>query len=190
MRQRNLNDESPRIMSYYSQQIQHSLIVALVALFVALFYVLVSRLFGLRKFVRNGFWMILFIGSLAVIVTFTLLRLGVRGHEVRQTVLIPFVGGEYSNVSKSLMAIKLFGNVALFVPLGISLQLLVRRRIWVTVAAGLTCSLCVEVLQYVLSRGTSTTGDLVLNCVGALVGATIARLLVNYRPNPISRMLG
>jgi len=55
-------------MSYYSQQFQYSLIVALVALFVALFYVLVSRLFGLRKFVRNGFWMILFVGSRAVIV--------------------------------------------------------------------------------------------------------------------------
>ena len=176
-------------MSYYSQQIQHSLIVALVALFVALFYVLVSRLFGQRKFVRNGFWIILFLGSLAVIVTFTLVRLGVRGHEVRQIVWIPFAGGEYSNVSKSLMAIKIFGNVALFVPFGISLQLLVRRQIWVTVATGLTTSLCVEVLQYLLTRGTSTTGDLILNCAGALVGATIARLLVDLRPNLVSKML-
>ena len=70
------------------------------------------------------------------------------------------------------------------------MQLLVRRQIWVTVAAGLTTSLCVEVLQYVLSRGTSTTGDLILNCVGTLLGATVARLWVDYRLNWVSRMLG
>jgi glycopeptide antibiotics resistance protein len=81
------------------------------------------------------------------------------------------------------MAIKIFGNVALFVPFGISLQLLIRRQIWVAVAAGLTTSLCVEVLQYLLIRGTSTTGDLILNCAGALIGATISRLIVKLRPN-------
>ena len=132
--------------------------------------------------------MIMFVGSLAVMVTFTLLRFGVRGHEVRQIVLIPFAGGEHSNVSKSLMAIKLLGNVALFVPFGISLQLLLRRQIWVTVAAGLTTSLCVEVLQYLLTRGTSTTGNLILNCAGALVGASISCLFVNLRPNQVSTM--
>ena len=177
-------------MTYYSQQIQHSLIVALVALFTALLFALVSMSLGQRKIARNGFWIILFVGSLAVIVTFTLLRLGVREHEVSQIVLIPFAGGEYSNLSKSLMAIKLFGNVALFVPFGISLQLLIRRQIWVTVVAGLTTSLCVEVLQYVLSWGTSTTGDLILNCFGAFVGAIIARLLVGLRPNWASKSLG
>jgi glycopeptide antibiotics resistance protein len=176
-------------MTYYSEQFQHSLIVGLVTLFTALLFALVSKFLGQRKIARNGFWMILFVGSMAVIVTFTLLRLGVRGHEVRQIVLIPFAGGQYSNVSKSLLAIKIFGNVALFVPFGISLQLLVRRQIWVTVAAGLTTSLCVEVLQYVLTRGTSTTSDLILNCAGALVGATIARLLVDLGPNWVSKML-
>jgi glycopeptide antibiotics resistance protein len=176
-------------MTYYSQQIQHSFIVALVTLFTALLFALASRFLGQRKIARNGFWMILFVGSIAVIFTFTLLRFGVREHEVRQIVLMPFAGGEYSNVSMSLMAIKIFGNVALFVPFGISLQLLVRRRILVTVAAGLTTSLCVEVLQYLLTRGTSTTGDLILNCAGALVGATIARLLVELRPNWVSKTL-
>jgi len=176
-------------MSYYSQQIQYSLIVALVTLFTALLFALASRFFGQRKIARTAFWMILFVGSIAVIVTFTLLRFGVRGDEVRQIVLIPFAGGEYSNVSKSLIAIKLFGNVALFVPFGISLQLLVRQQIWVTVAAGLTTSFCVELLQYLLARGTSTTGDLILNCAGALAGATIARLLVDLQHNWTSRML-
>jgi len=183
MWQRDWIRESPRTMSYYSQQIQHSLIVALVTLVTALLFALVSRIFGQRKIARNGFGVILLVGSIAVIVTFTLLRLGTRGHEVRQVVLIPFAGGEYSNVSRSLMAIKIFGNLALFVPFGISMQLLVRRQIWVTVAAGLATSLCVEVLQYLLTRGTSTTGDLILNCAGALVGATIARLLVSLRSN-------
>jgi glycopeptide antibiotics resistance protein len=176
-------------MTYYSQQVQHSLIVALVTLLTALLFALVSKFLGRGKIARNGFWMILFVGSIAVIVTFTLLRLGVRGHEVRQIVMIPFAGGEYSNVSKSLMAIKILGNVALFVPFGFSLQLLIRRQIWVTVAAGLTTSLCVEVLQYLLTRGTSTTGDLILNCGGAFVGATISRLLVDLRPNWVSKMM-
>jgi glycopeptide antibiotics resistance protein len=176
-------------MTYFSQQIQHSLIVALVTLFTALLFALVSKFLGQRKIACDGFWVIVFVGSIAVIVTFTLLRLGVREREVRQIVLIPFAGGEYSNISKSLMAIKVFGNVALFVPFGISLQLLIRRQIWVTVVAGLTTSLCVEVLQYILARGTSTAGDLILNCAGAFVGATIARLLVGLRPNWASKTL-
>jgi hypothetical protein len=87
-------------MTYYSQQIQHSLIVVLVTLFTAGLFALVCNFLGQRKIARNGFWMILFVGSIAVIATFTLLRLGVRGHEVRQIVLIPFAGGEYSNASK------------------------------------------------------------------------------------------
>jgi glycopeptide antibiotics resistance protein len=90
--------------------------------------------------------------------------------------------------SKSLMAIKLFGNVALFVPFGISLQLILRRQIWVTVAAGLTTSLCVEVLQYLLVRGTSSTGDLILNCAGALVGAGVSCLSVDLRSKMVSSM--
>src|SRR5664280_2279164 len=98
-------------MTYYSEQFQHSLIVGLVTLVTALLFALVSKFLGQRKIARNGLWTILFAGSIAMIVTFTLLRLGVRGHEVRQIVLIPFAGGEYSNVSKSLMAIKIFGNV-------------------------------------------------------------------------------
>jgi glycopeptide antibiotics resistance protein len=174
-------------MTFYSQQIQLTTIVAFASLFAALLFAVAFRFLRRRKIAGNGFWMILFVGSIAVIVTFTLLRLGVRGHEVRQIVLIPFAGGEYSNVNTSLTAIKIFGNVALFVPFGISLQLLIRRQIWVTVVAGLTTSLCVEVSQYLLARGTSTTGDLILNCAGALVGATIARLLVGLRANSASR---
>jgi len=116
------------------------------------------------------------------------LKVGRRQRTDLETALDRASRVEVPMFSKSLMAIKLFGNVALFVPFGISLQLLLRRQIWVTVAAGLTTSLCVEVLQYLLVRGTSSTGDLILNCAGALVGAGVSCLSVDLRSKMVSSM--
>jgi glycopeptide antibiotics resistance protein len=117
------------LTQYYSQQIQVSMITAIAFLVVATTFRYVAFFLQRRRLGTNGFWAIMAIGSLAVIFTFTLARLGVRSHEIRQIVLVPFAGGEYANVNSRLALVKIFGNIALFAPLGFSLQFMFRRNL-------------------------------------------------------------
>jgi glycopeptide antibiotics resistance protein len=168
-------------LGYYSQPLQVTIVIAISALVVSTIFRFTSIHFQRRSMGTNGFWLINTIGSLVVIFAFTLATIGVRNHETRQVVWIPFAGGEYSNINTSLSLIKLLGNVALFVPLGTCLQLLTRWSIKLTVLLGFAVSLVVETLQFLLSRGTSTTGDVILNCGGTLIGALVGSELLRKR---------
>ncbi|MFF2481466.1 VanZ family protein [Paenibacillus sp. NPDC058071] len=67
--------------------------------------------------------------------------------------------------------INLFGNIALFVPLGLFLGYLVRGLSWSgAVLASFGLSLLLEVLQLVFFIGTFDTDDLILNTLGGAVG--------------------
>lgn len=71
------------------------------------------------------------------------------------------------------------GNIAFFVPFGVLLYILCERlaRPLLAVAAiGAAVSLTVEVLQYAFALGRTDVGDLLLNTLGALIGAAIARV--------------
>lgn len=72
------------------------------------------------------------------------------------------------------------GNVVLFVPLGI-LAFYLLRNVRQVVAVGFGLSLAIEVLQYVFSLGITDTDDLMLNTLGALVGALVARWIPGER---------
>lgn len=74
----------------------------------------------------------------------------------------------------SFTLINIFGNIAVFVPLGFFLPLLWRRfdRLLPTVLACSLFSLLIEVIQYPLHRGTDID-DLILNTLGALFGYLI-----------------
>ena len=155
------------------------MITSIAFIFVAATFRYVAFIFQRRRLGTNGFWTIIAIGSLAIIVTFTLARLGVRSHEIRQLVLVPFAGGEYANVNSRMALVKVFGNIALFAPLGFSLQYMFRWRIMFTTLCGFIVSVVVESLQFWLARGTSTTGDLILNSLGVSLGALIAIKVFN-----------
>jgi glycopeptide antibiotics resistance protein len=165
-------------MGYYSQQLLVTIAIAVSVLIVSTFFRFASIHFQRRQLGTVGFWFINTIGSLIIIFTFTLATIGVRNYEMRQVVWIPFAGGEYSNVNTQLSLIKLVGNVALFVPLGMCLQVLTRWSVKSTVLLGIAVSLVVETLQFLWSRGTSTTGDVILNCSGTLVGALVGSELL------------
>ncbi|MGW8590393.1 VanZ family protein [Dietzia sp. NPDC055343] len=71
------------------------------------------------------------------------------------------------------------GNMAFFIPLGVLLFIVLehhRRATAHVVVVGALTSATVETLQYVFALGHSDVSDLMFNVLGALVGATVARL--------------
>lgn len=83
-------------------------------------------------------------------------------------------------------AINLFGNIALFIPLGMFIPLLMRRwgRSWgVVMLLSFGLSLCFEMTQLVLSIGTFDVDDLILNTSGGVIGYGVYRLGMYARTN-------
>lgn len=75
-----------------------------------------------------------------------------------------------ANVQRFAFA-NLAGNILAFVPLGAYLAFLRRRvRIWSSLLVVAAVSVAVEILQWVFAVGTSDIDDVILNCVGGLLG--------------------
>ncbi|QGU03248.1 VanZ like family protein [Corynebacterium kalinowskii] len=98
-----------------------------------------------------------------------------RAHRVRKLELIPFEDFFTSTPWWGSITNLIF-NVALFVPFGLLVVMLLefepfprRRTLWI--AGGV--SLAIETAQYVFRLGFSDIDDLILNVVGAWIGATI-----------------
>lgn len=72
------------------------------------------------------------------------------------------------------------GNLAFFVPFGVLVYMLLadarRPLLWAT-GCGLVFSLGVETAQYVFALGYTDIDDVIMNTLGALLGALVARLL-------------
>ncbi|MBR6459921.1 MAG: VanZ family protein [Actinomycetaceae bacterium] len=69
-----------------------------------------------------------------------------------------------------------FGNILWFVPFGYYCVSYAKKSIGLTVLMGLGLSLLIETLQFVLGTGISEVDDLILNTLGCLIGALIARV--------------
>lgn len=125
---------------------------------------------------------------LTVMVSLTMLKAFYRigylwdpARQRQQTLrLIPF---EDIMTAKSWFA-PLFGyvgNLGFFIPFGILVYVLVHeavaRPIVTTVLAGLATSLTIEVAQYVFSLGYSDIDDVLMNTLGAFLGALVARAM-------------
>lgn len=72
------------------------------------------------------------------------------------------------------------GNIALFLPLGFLLSV-VWRRPWVGVVVAVVVSIAAEVVQLALPARTASLRDVVANVAGAVIGATVAWLLLRRR---------
>lgn len=135
---------------------------------------------------RFGFLLALF-PVLAAIGALTLFKSSISldpfwnpaAHDQRSIDLIPFNGfvdppiwyGPWTNT---------FGNILLFLPVGLLMALIIGRRrravLWATLL-GLTISLVIEVTQYVLAVGYSDVDDLLTNTLGAFLGAWLSTKL-------------
>ncbi len=78
----------------------------------------------------------------------------------------------------------LLGNILWFVPLGALLPAVSdsgkpprRRGFWYCTAAGLCCSLCIELLQLLFVTGITDIDDLLFNTLGAALGYGLYRLI-------------
>ncbi len=80
------------------------------------------------------------------------------------------------------MLINIIGNITMFIPTGIILPVIYKklRSFPRTVLAGGLISLCIEILQLPFCERTSDINDLILNTVGAALGA-MAYLLLHER---------
>lgn len=94
------------------------------------------------------------------------------GQGTRHLKLVPFVAGEGYPESDPR---EVLANVALFVPLGVYLRLLLTRWRWpLTILGGASLSIAFEGAQFVLELGRSDLTDVVSNTAGAFAGAVLA----------------
>ncbi|MBR0523895.1 MAG: VanZ family protein [Prevotella sp.] len=64
-----------------------------------------------------------------------------------------------------------FGNIILFVPFGVLFPAVTDwKKMWRTVVAGVGFSLIIETIQLITSRGCFDFDDVLLNCLGTVIG--------------------
>jgi VanZ family protein len=80
--------------------------------------------------------------------------------------------------SAQTMLLYVVGNVVMFLPFGLFVQLALRRWVVLTIALGLLASVTVEVLQLPIWSRSSDVDDVILNTLGAVVGATLAAVVL------------
>ncbi len=175
------------MFTYFGQQMAIATLVSCIAVVAAVALHLGLMATGRGALGRRVMWWTLTLGTLVVIGIFTVAPIGIRSHTDRALVLVPFAGGEYSNVSKQLIVEKIAYNLALFVPLGFCLRFAFSRSVPLCATVGFAVSLVVETLQYVTARGTSTVTDLLLNTLGTILGAALAVLFLILRQRLFSK---
>lgn len=102
--------------------------------------------------------------------------------------LIPFdsIDNYLSGTSQSLALYNVWGNVILFIPLGVYLPLLRKdKRLGTNLLLIAVISFTVEIAQWLFGLGATDIDDLILNTLGGLLGIIlykfIARLSGNWR---------
>lgn len=97
--------------------------------------------------------------------------------------LIPFASiAEYVSSHSSGTARVAFanvvGNILIFIPLGVYVSWLRHRAAaWLTMLTVASVSVAVEIIQGVFAVGASDIDDVILNCVGGIMGILTFRLL-------------
>jgi len=72
----------------------------------------------------------------------------------------------------------LLGNIVVFVPMGIYISLLRKSKgVFISLLYVFFVSLSFEVLQYIFARGTCDIDDVLLNCLGGLIGIIVYKCL-------------
>lgn len=101
----------------------------------------------------------------------------------RSVDLIPFktiygyLSGEL-DVSPIIAMINILGNIILFIPLGLYLQLLKKdKKISISMGIVVLISLLIEIVQFIFGIGATDIDDIILNTLGGLIGILIYKVL-------------
>ena len=118
------------------------------------------------------------IGAILYITVFS------RGESGAGADFIPFSSFERAKIQPEMYRSMLM-NVFLFVPLGLSLPFIFgeskRKRILLTILAGLLLSVTVEAIQYFAHLGKAETDDVICNTLGTAIGSCAYLLALLWR---------
>ena len=83
-----------------------------------------------------------------------------------------------ANVNIWIALMNVVGNIIIFIPMGLYLQIFNKNKKIINSAALIfAVSLCVEVIQYILEIGRTDIDDIILNTLGGFVGILIYRFI-------------
>ena len=119
--------------------------------------------------------------SLVLVISFTII--GRKGFTDIKIGLIPIIFRITPKTNPEIFR-SMFMNVLLFLPFGFSLPfamealpMKIKRPVLTTIAAGFALSLIVEIIQLVYKLGEFEVDDLIMNTLGAVIGATVFPLV-------------
>ncbi|MBM7660989.1 glycopeptide antibiotics resistance protein [Bacillus mesophilus] len=86
--------------------------------------------------------------------------------------------------------INLVGNIGVFVPFGILIPLVIKKRLFKSFILFFSAVLVLETLQLVLRRGSFDIDDLILNSLGFFTGYGLYRIFTSWGSSRSERKLG
>ena len=82
-------------------------------------------------------------------------------------------------IARTFAFSNVFGNIVLFIPMGIYIPSLIRnKKFFRYILTIFLISLSVEIIQYIFAIGITDIDDIILNCVGGLIGIAIYKVLL------------
>jgi len=74
-------------------------------------------------------------------------------------------------IQRGKIGANFLGNIILFVPIGVLVPVVTDwKKMWKTMVAGISFSLFIEIIQLITSRGCFDFDDVLLNCLGTVIG--------------------
>lgn len=143
-------------------------------------------LFDVNRLVKNKKISIIIKSILAIVYLYIVLLITVLRNEhfsSSQKILIPFKS--YISLitvqwhgSGMYIAMALWGNLILFIPLGVMISKIIKRNnILIAIGIGLLCSLMIETYQYFSCVGTFEVDDLIQNTWGTCIGCCLENIV-------------
>lgn len=74
-------------------------------------------------------------------------------------------------IRRGRIGMNFLGNIILFMPVGVLFPVVTGwKKMWKTMVAGISFSLFIEIIQLTTSRGCFDFDDVLLNCLGTVIG--------------------
>ena len=129
-----------------------------------------------NKAINIIFWIIFIFYLILMLGLLFLSRSGMDSNNIN---LIPFKSiaegiNVYNGIEYRLVDDQVWGNIVIFIPAGIYLMVLSKKSsILRSLLIVFLISLGIEIVQYVFKIGASDIDDIILNCLGGIIGILI-----------------